>query len=66
MTSVDTAVKKISTPCIRKCNLLDDICQGCKRSWCQIRDWSFYSEEQRLKIMEDLKQKTIDKPKMNW
>lgn len=61
-----TAVK-ISTPCIRKCQLIDDsYCLGCKRSWQQIKNWTTYTEEQRLEIMQELKKKTIDKPIMNW
>lgn len=54
ITNEDTAVK-ISTPCTRKCNLIDDHCVGCGRSWQQIRDWSFYKENERLAIMSDLK-----------
>jgi predicted Fe-S protein YdhL (DUF1289 family) len=53
-TKQDTAVK-ISTPCIRKCKLINDHCVGCGRSWEQLRDWSFYTENQRLEIMKDLK-----------
>ena len=53
-TNEDTAVK-ISTPCVRKCNLIDDHCIGCGRSWQQIRYWSFYKESERLSIMKDLK-----------
>ncbi len=53
-TNEDTAVK-ISTPCIRKCKLINDHCVGCGRSWQQIRDWFSYKEDQRLAIMNDLK-----------
>ena len=61
-----TAVK-ISTPCTRKCQLIDDsYCLGCKRTWQQIKNWCSYSESERLEIMQNLKRKTIDKPTMNW
>jgi len=50
----DTAAK-ISTPCIRKCKLINDHCVSCGRSWEQIRDWTFFTESQRLEIMKDLK-----------
>lgn len=50
---MDTAAK-ISTPCIRYCKLKDGICQGCGRSWEQIRDWISYSENARLEIMATL------------
>lgn len=53
-TNKDTAVK-ISTPCIRKCKLINDHCVGCGRTWQQIRDWFSYKEDQRLAIMSDLK-----------
>jgi predicted Fe-S protein YdhL (DUF1289 family) len=54
ITNEVTAVK-ISTPCIRKCNLINDHCVSCGRSWQQIRDWSLYKETERLSIMNDLK-----------
>jgi len=46
--------KKISSPCIRFCKLKDGFCEGCGRSWEQIRDWVFYTEEKRLDIMKSL------------
>ena len=55
MTTNGVTAAKISTPCTRKCNLIDDHCIGCGRSWQQIRDWSFYKESERLAIMSDLK-----------
>jgi predicted Fe-S protein YdhL (DUF1289 family) len=45
---------KISTPCIRYCKLKDGICEGCSRSWEQIRGWISYSEKTRLEIMKSL------------
>lgn len=62
----DTAVK-ISTPCIRKCKLINDHCVGCGRTWQQIRDWSFYKESERLMIMNDLKpNKQLQKDHECW
>ena len=55
MTTNEDTAAKISTPCTRKCKLINDHCVGCGRNWQQIRDWSFYKEEQRLAIMKDLK-----------
>ena len=55
MTTNEDTAAKISTPCTRKCKLINDHCVGCGRSWQQIRDWSFYNEDQRLAIMNDLK-----------
>jgi predicted Fe-S protein YdhL (DUF1289 family) len=45
---------KISTPCIRYCKLKDGFCEGCGRSWGQIRDWTSYSEKTRLEVMKSL------------
>jgi predicted Fe-S protein YdhL (DUF1289 family) len=67
MTTNEVTAAKISTPCIRKCQLIDDsYCLGCKRTWQQIKNWSSYSEKQRLEIIEELKRKKIDKPTTNW
>ena len=54
ITNEVTAVK-ISTPCTRKCKLINDHCVGCGRTWQQIRDWILYEESQRISIMNDLK-----------
>lgn len=55
MTTNEDTAAKISTPCTRKCKLINDHCVGCGRTWQQIRDWSFYKEFERLSIMNDLK-----------
>jgi predicted Fe-S protein YdhL (DUF1289 family) len=55
MTTNEDTAAKISTPCTRKCNLINDHCIGCGRTWQQIRDWCFYKENERLAIMKDLK-----------
>jgi predicted Fe-S protein YdhL (DUF1289 family) len=46
--------QKISTPCTRYCKLKDGFCEGCGRSWEQIRDWISYSEKTRLEIIKSL------------
>jgi len=51
MTTNEVTAVKISTPCIRKCKLINDHCVGCGRTWQQIRDWTFYKESERLAIM---------------
>lgn len=46
----------MKSPCNRVCRLNDEqICIGCGRSWIQIRDWRAYSDEEREKVMEQLK-----------
>ena len=63
MQKVDTAAK-ISTPCIRYCKLTCGICDGCGRTWEQIRDWLGYSEDQRLEIIKTLIQNEKIKSKI--
>jgi len=66
ITNKDTAVK-ISTPCTRKCRLINDsYCSGCQRTWKQIKNWTIYTEKERLAIMRELKKKPVDKLIMNW
>jgi len=50
---MDTAAK-ISTPCIRVCKLQNDICYACQRTRQEIFNWSFYSEDKRKEIMNDI------------
>jgi predicted Fe-S protein YdhL (DUF1289 family) len=56
---------KISTPCIRYCKLKDGFCEGCGRSWEQIRDWISYTEKTRLEIMKSLIPNSKIKSKFN-
>lgn len=60
---MDTAAK-ISTPCTRYCKLKDGACEGCGRTWEQIRDWTSYSEKTRLEIMKSLNPDPKIKSKM--
>jgi len=46
----------MKTPCKRICVLVDNkICEGCGRTWEELRDWTFYTDKQRDDIMERLK-----------
>ena len=46
----------MKTPCKRICVLVDNrLCEGCGRTWEELREWSFYSDKQREMIMERLK-----------
>ena len=48
--------KNMKTPCKRICVLVDNrLCEGCGRTWEELREWSFYSDKQREMIMERLK-----------
>ena len=43
------------TPCIRVCELKNNICIGCFRTIEEIANWLKYSDEQRAQIIECLK-----------
>lgn len=46
----------MKTPCKRICVIVDNkICEGCGRTWDELRDWTFYTDKQRDEIMERLK-----------
>ena len=46
----------MKTPCKRICVLVDyKLCEGCGRTWEELREWSFYSDKQRDEIMDRLK-----------
>ncbi len=46
------------SPCINICKMnSDNICTGCKRTLEEISNWIYYSEQQRIKIMEELQQR---------
>jgi predicted Fe-S protein YdhL (DUF1289 family) len=46
----------MKTPCKRICVLVNNkLCEGCGRTWEELREWSFYSYKQRDEIMDRLK-----------
>ncbi|HAW06089.1 MAG TPA: DUF1289 domain-containing protein [Saprospirales bacterium] len=47
---------KASSPCTQICKIdaFTGTCIGCKRTSQEITEWSSYSEEQRINIMEKL------------
>jgi predicted Fe-S protein YdhL (DUF1289 family) len=46
----------MKTPCKRICVLVNNkLCEGCGRTWEELREWSFYSDKQREEIIERLK-----------
>ena len=60
MIKKDTAVKT-STPCKRQCRLVGGVrCYACGRTLQQIKNWSFYSEEERIEIIKNLKKPVFD------
>lgn len=51
---------KFTSPCINVCRLHDGLCIGCKRTEDEISNWFWYTEEERLQIMEILKTRVIN------
>ena len=45
----------VMSPCIGVCRIAPDgFCDGCHRSLNEIANWSAYSPEQRLRLMNDV------------
>ena len=56
MTGFFVFINNMKTPCKRICVVVDaKLCEGCGRTWEELREWSFYSDKQREMIMERLK-----------
>lgn len=49
-----------SSPCIGRCshNVGDAICRGCKRTVEEVLLWNSLSDEQKIKLKEELKCRT--------
>jgi len=48
----------VQSPCIRNCCLdEDDICLGCFRSIDEITGWNHASNDERLKILDNIRQR---------
>ena len=56
MTGFFVLINNMKTPCKRICVAVDaKLCEGCGRTWEELREWSFYSDKQREEIMDRLK-----------
>lgn len=55
----------IQSPCIRTCQLLNNICTGCFRSREEIKHWNETTNEERKRIMRNVdKRKTYSHNKI--
>ncbi len=53
--------KKIISPCISICKYNKQFyCIGCKRHMNEIIDWLDYTDEMRIAVMKDLKERNIN------
>ncbi len=52
-------MQRISTPCVSFCWIDPDhgLCEGCGRTGDEVANWGFITEDQRLAIMAELKQR---------
>lgn len=53
----------MKSPCIAYCQIdkSTGLCQGCKRSIVEIRNWRHYTDSERDEIMSSLSQRSVDK-----
>lgn len=52
------------SPCVRMCTLDDDdICIGCGRSLEEIKGWSGYSEQTRVRLLLECRRRLAARPR---
>ena len=56
MTKPVTGAVNVITPCLGICriNSLSQLCEGCHRSTAEVAEWLFYSNEEKLAIIDQL------------
>lgn len=59
--NVNKSKSGISTPCTLECSLVEGRCAGCGRTQAHLRNWLEYTEQERLKIMQELKKESVQK-----
>jgi len=55
-------MQRISTPCVNICwtDPVHGLCEGCGRTRDEIGSWCFITEEERLALMPQLKERLAD------
>ncbi len=54
-------MRDIKNPCINICRTdSNGICLGCKRSLAEIGDWSKYTNEEKMTVLENISQRRTD------
>lgn len=54
--------KKIKSPCQLICTYdTDNVCVGCYRSAEEVANWDSYSEEKKIKVMENIAKRREEK-----
>lgn len=49
----------VESPCVKLCKIEDGVCVGCKRTPAELTDWYKLSDEQKLEILEKIKQRGV-------
>lgn len=49
---------RVKSPCINVCKVQDNLCVGCSRTTAEIATWRDMTDNQRLKVLERIKQLT--------
>ena len=47
--------KKVESPCIGVCTLINDVCKGCKRTTEEITEWYNYTNSQKQVVIDRIK-----------
>ena len=45
----------MESPCIKICKLIDSVCVGCFRTTSEITNWTKYTEEEREKVIKEIR-----------
>ena len=45
---------KFNSPCINVCRIVDGYCKGCRRTIYEITNWTKYTSNERMNILEKL------------
>lgn len=49
--------KYIPSPCIKICQLKNNICTGCYRNLDEIKNWTSYTENEKIQVIEITKKR---------
>ena len=49
----------VLSPCIKVCKIEAGVCVGCKRTLTELTDWYKLSDQEKLSILEKIKQRGV-------
>ncbi len=61
-------MERIATPCVNYCWIdpAHGLCEGCGRTRDEIAEWCFISQERRLAVMAELKERLLKRAPDSW